>query len=61
MKRIVKIGLTTLPRPMTYAQAIRYGNRVMPQDLKRTNFKTVIFVSDKDINGSLFYRINFAK
>lgn len=61
MKRTVKIGLTTLPRPMTYAQALKFGNRHMPEHLKRTNFKTVIFVSDKDINGSLFYRINFAK
>ena len=59
--RPVKIGAATLTKPMTQAQALRYGARNMPADLKRANFQTVIFVSDLNINGALFYRINYAK
>ena len=60
-KRPVKLGLETLPQRMTIAQAQRHGARIMPQSLKLAGFKPTIFVSDLEINGSLFYRINWGK
>lgn len=60
-KRIVKIGLGQLDRHMTKEQALRYGKRHMPEDLKRAGFECIIFASDLEINGSLFYRINYTK
>jgi hypothetical protein len=60
-KRLVKLGLDTLPKRMTMAQAQRYGDRVMPLSLKLAAFRTTIFVSDLDINGGVFYRINWVK
>ena len=59
-KRPVKIGSGTL-RPMTQAQAQLYGLRTMPSDLKTAGFECIIFVSDPEINGSIFYRINYCK
>ena len=58
--RPVKVGTGTLP-PMTLQQATRYGLRHMPRDLKAAGFQCVVFVSDPDINGSNFYRINYGK
>lgn len=58
-KRMVKIGLSSL-YPMTVRQAMRYGNAHMPTDMKRAGFKTVIFTSDPEINGGVFFRINYA-
>lgn len=60
-KRIVKIGIGQLDRRMTRDQAMRYGKRHMPADLKRAGFECTIFASDLEINGSLFYRINYGK
>lgn len=60
-KRTVKFGLSTLPNPMTEAQAKRYGDRNMPSDLKRAGFETVIFSSDAEINGGTFFRITYGK
>lgn len=57
----VKMGLGTLDKPMTHAQALRYGERHMPLDLKRAGFKTVVFKSDSEIHGGLWYRINYTK
>lgn len=57
----VKFGLSTLPAPMTHAQALRYGNRSMPPDLRRAGFQTVIFRSDSDIHGGDWFRINYGK
>lgn len=60
-KREVRIGSgrEALPAPMTLAQARRYGKRNMPNDLKRVGFKTEVFVSDPEINGGTFFRVNY--
>lgn len=60
-KRIVKLGLGQLDKRMTKEQALRYGDRYMPADLKQAGFKCIIFTSDIEINGNLFYRINYGK
>lgn len=60
-KREVRIGIGKLDQPMTVAQAKRYGDSNMPTDLKRVGFKTDIFVSDPEINGGVFFRINYGK
>ena len=51
----VRMGLGTLPRPMTPKQAHRYGERNMPGDLRRAGFQTVIF------HAQTHLRINYAK
>lgn len=60
MKLPVKLGLGEL-KPMTKEQAIRYGKRNMPKDLKKAGFKVSVFTSDPKIHGSLYYRINYGK
>jgi len=60
-KRIVKVGLSTLDTPMTLAQAKRYGDKNMPLDLKRAGFKTVVFTSDEEMHGGLWFRVNYGK
>lgn len=60
-KRIVKVGLHTLDKPMTREQAMRYGIRRMPPDLKRTGFECVVARSDTDMHGGLWFRINYGK
>lgn len=62
-KREVRVGSgrEALPLPMTFAQAKRYGDRNMPADLKQVGFETDIFVSDLEINGGTFFRINYGK
>ncbi|MCK9530445.1 MAG: hypothetical protein M0R77_07780 [Gammaproteobacteria bacterium] len=60
-KRIVKVGLGQLEKKMTKEQAKRYGNKNIPLDVKKAGFETVIFVSDAEINGNTFYRINYGK
>lgn len=60
-KRETRMGLSRLDLPMTKVQAKRYGNRNMPSDLKAAGFETVVFTSDPEINGGLFFRINYGK
>lgn len=60
-KRQVKIGNSSLEMPMTQKQALRYGKNAMPEDLKRAGFKCSVFVSEKEINGSEFFRIVYGK
>lgn len=57
----VKIGSCTLNKPMTRAQALRYGEHHMPLALKRAGFKTVVFKSNSEIHGGSWYRISYAK
>lgn len=57
----VKTGLTTLDRRMTREQAMRYGQRHMPQDLKRAGFDTVVCLTDPEIHGGTWLRINYGK
>ena len=56
-----KIGIGTFPEPMTYNQALRYGQKNIPDDMRRAGFTVHIFRSDAEIHGSDFYRINYVK
>lgn len=60
-KREVRVGLSKLDQPMTQAQAMRYGERNIPRDLKAAGFRTEVFISDHEINGATFFRINYGK
>jgi|GEM_PF-4642312 hypothetical protein len=60
-QREVRVGLGTLERPMTRAQAERYGAANMPADLRRAGFETVVFASDPQIHGARFQRVNYGK
>jgi len=55
----VKVGCGTLDKPMTRAQAQRYGEKVMPTDLKRAGFECVIARTDIEIHGGEWFRINY--
>jgi hypothetical protein len=57
----VKVGLGTLDKLMSRAEAQRYGDKNMPADLKRAGFKTVIFRSDRDLHGGEWFRVNYGK
>lgn len=46
---------------MTHAQALRYGARHMPRDLKRAGFKAHVFTSDPEIHGALYYRVTYGR
>lgn len=59
--REVRVGIGRLDRPMTLAQARRYGDRNMPADLKRAGFQTFVFASDLEIHGARFYRVSYGK
>lgn len=60
-KREVRIGIGRLDQPMTQAQAMRYGVCNIPRDLKAAGFRTEVFISDPEINGATFFRINYGK
>ena len=60
-KREVRIGIGKLDSPMTIAQAMRYGEVNMPGDLKAAGFETSIGVSDLEIHGGIWFRINYVK
>lgn len=57
----VKVGLTTLDKPMTRKQAERYGKRTMPADLKRAGFECIVARSDAKMHGGTWFRINYGK
>ena len=59
-KRSVAIGVSVLPKKMSKKQAYNYAWKVIPKDMKSAGFVPVIFESDEEIHGSLFYRINYA-
>jgi hypothetical protein len=44
---------------MTKKQAMRHGDRNMPQDLRAAGFKTSIFISDLEIHGTVYMRITY--
>lgn len=46
---------------MTLKQCYAYGKKHMPIDLKLAGFIVSVFISNININGSLFYRINYGK
>lgn len=55
----VKAGVLTLDKPMTRAQAKRWGDRHMPADLRRTGFETFVSRSDPEMHGGTWYRISY--
>jgi hypothetical protein len=57
----VKIGIITLPRRMTLIQAQRYGERRMPRDLKSAGFEAIAGLSDPEIHGGTWIRVNYRK
>lgn len=57
----VRVGGGVLPSPMTAQQAVRYGDRNMPKDLRAAGFKTTVFRADPEIHGSAWLRINYGK
>ncbi len=60
-KREVRVGIGKLDQPMTKAQAKRYGDRNMPRDLKAAGFKTFVGVSDQELHGGLWFRVDYGK
>lgn len=61
MKYLVKHGLSTLDKQMTREQAQRYGLKNMPADLKRAGFECLVSLSDAEIHGGVWLRINYGK
>ncbi len=60
-KREVRVGIGKLDQPMTSTQAMRYGDRNMPRDLKAAGFQTLVFASDPELHGGLWFRISYGK
>lgn len=58
-KRPVKVGIAQLDQPMTQAQAKRYGDKNMTRDLKKAGFQTFVGVSDKEMHGGLWFRVDY--
>ena len=44
---------------LTRDQALRYADRIMPEDLRRAGFKAGVFESDPVIHGAHYFRIGF--
>lgn len=57
----VKVGILTLDKQMTRDQAMRYGKRYMPADLKRAGFECFVSKSDAEMHGGAWYRISYGK
>ena len=58
-KLMVKVGLSTLDKEMTREQALRWGNRHMPADLKRVGFECFVGKSDAEMHGGVWFRISY--
>ena len=59
---IVKIGESVYSKAWTKdAQAIRYGNKHMPDWMKRAGWVTVLYHATSDVNGWDGIRINYSK
>mgnify|MGYP006055346659 FL=1 len=46
---------------LTREQARRYGDKAMPQDLRKSGFRTHVFQSDPEIQGESYYRVTYGK
>lgn len=46
---------------MTEAQALRFADKMMPNDLRRAGFKASIFASTMEVHGGLWFRVNYGK
>jgi len=57
----VKSGLSTLDKDMTHSQAMRWGRRNMPADLKRAGFDCFVCQTDAEIHGGVWLRVSYGK
>jgi len=60
-KYLVKHGISTLDAQMTINQAERYARKAMPSDLKRAGFSASVSLTDREIHGGEWLRINYTK
>jgi hypothetical protein len=60
-KLLVKIGIGVLAKPMTRAQAQRYGEKNIPKDLRRAGFKVAVSRSCAEIHDGNWFRISYGK
>ena len=60
-KLLVKIGIGVLDKPMTRAQAQRYGEKNMPNDLRKAGFKALVSRSCAEIHGGNWFRVSYGK
>lgn len=56
---VVRIGLTELPNRLTESQALRYGKRNMPADLRRAGFVVSVFHTSAAIHGWNGIRLSY--
>jgi hypothetical protein len=57
----VKVGCGELDKAMTREQAMRWGVRNMPKDLKRAGFECVVVKSDAEMHGGVWFRVNYGR
>jgi hypothetical protein len=55
----VKIGIGVSDKQMTRKQALSYGKRIMPADLKRAGFEVRVSRSDPEMHGGDWFRVNY--
>lgn len=46
---------------LSRAQAQRYAEKHMPEDLRKAGFKAGVFESDPEIHGAHYFRIGYGK
>lgn len=57
----VKSGCGTLDKLMTREQALRWGKRTMPADLKRAGFICTVSKTDAEMHGGVWLRVSYMK
>ena len=57
----VRVGIGSLPNPMTEKQARAWGEKNMPGDLRRAGFQVYVSRSDKELHGGNWWRVAFGK
>jgi hypothetical protein len=55
----VRLGLHQTDQRMTRTQALRYGIRHMPSDLKRAGFECFVSRSDREMHGGVWFRVSY--
>lgn len=60
-KLTVKVGNSSLKSPMTFKQALRYGQTVMPEKLRVAGFICKIRRSVPEFHGSDYFRVSYLK
>lgn len=57
----VKVGLSTLPVEMSAQGALRWARYHIPHDLKRAGFEAFVSVTDPEMHGGRWLRVNYGK